>query len=199
MSTRISNDKSLIWSGEHWIAYLRRSGEERDSGSVSLYHTRYGPTGEGNVAFVDIPGEKGLTAVCTDNRKVASFIIEAMIRGRSNNPFDRDLPILDAEISRGGDIHSSPSWIIRTERGSVITTWFDIQPPLILEGPGPIHDGRAVTYSLLFFTDAASITLDGANVAGSPYVRDIWRKAIGRPGSSCVFALAETITTVPDG
>ncbi len=191
-------DRELIWSGEHWIAYLRKPGEESDCGGVSLYHIRYSSAGEGNVAFVDIPGGGGLAAVCTDDRDVADFAIENMIRGRGG-PFDRELPILDGEFSRGGDIRRSPSWSIKTERGEVVTTWSSLEPPLILEGPGPISQGRAVTYSLLFFTDEASITLDGKDVGGSPYMRDIWVRAIGRPGSSCVFALAETTTTVAEG
>lgn len=194
MSARIA-DKKLIWSGEHWIAFLRRAGEETDSGSVSLYHTRYSAAGGGSVAFVDIPGRDGFPAICAERRDLADFIFDTMVRGRGMK-FDQELPVIEAEIERGGDVREAPWWRIATEHGTVLATWSKVQAPLIAEGPGPAVDGRAVTYSLLFFTDGASVTIDGEEAGGEPYIRDIWRRNIGRPGSSCVFALAETITTV---
>ena len=30
---------TVRWSGEHWINYLHRSGDDIDSGSISIYHT----------------------------------------------------------------------------------------------------------------------------------------------------------------
>ena len=81
----------LLWSGEHWILYLRLPGAEADSGQLSLYYAAYSLAGRGTVAYIDIPGSEGLTAVCTDNPDLADFITATMIRG-SNNPFDRELP-----------------------------------------------------------------------------------------------------------
>ena len=80
----------LLWSGEHWILYLRPPGAETDSGQLSLYSAAYSPVGQGTVAYIDIPGSEGLAAVCTDNPDLADFITATMIRG-SNNPFDREL------------------------------------------------------------------------------------------------------------
>ena len=59
-----------------------------------------------------------------------------------------------------------------------------------------MFEGKAVTGSLLFFTDGAIITHNSKTIGGKPYVLDIWRRAIGMLGSSCGFALAETTTTV---
>ena len=33
------------------------------------------------------------------------------------------------------------------------------------------------------------------DLAGEPFLRENWRRAIGRPGSSCCFALSETMVT----
>ena len=187
--------QALVWAGEHWLAYLRRPEQVSDIGRVSLYHTRYSPAGEGNVALVDIPGEEGLAAVCTDNRELAEFILETMIRGREGNPFQGELPIIDARITRGGDVRHSPSWTIDMQAGQVVATWSSVLPPLVLIGPGLAHKGIAVTFSLLFFTEGGAITLNGRTVGGEPYVRESWQRAIGRVGSSCCFALAETMTT----
>ncbi|MBI3942043.1 MAG: hypothetical protein HY326_03450 [Chloroflexi bacterium] len=194
MSRPVINPGMLIWSGEHWINYLRKPGEDTDSGMVSLYHTRFSAAGEGNVAFVDIPGDPGLCALCTDNRDVARFIKE-MIKGRGN-VFDRDMFILDARIMRGGDIRTNPSWIIETPHDRVVASWSGILPPVIAEGDAPTFREDLDFFTLLFFTEEAQITLNGAAVAGKPYTRDIWSTSIGGDRSSCVFALAETMTKV---
>ena len=195
MLNRVINPGNLMWVGEHWICYLRRPGASLDSGSVSLYHARYTDAREGTVAFVEIPGRDGLAAVCTDNSEVAKFIVETMVRGRGGQ-FDRDLPVLDSRISRGGDIRLSPSWVIQHKRGVVSATWSGLLPPLVVEGPGPVFKGNAVTSTVLFFAQEAAITYNGRPVGGSPYPRETWKRAIGREGSSCVFALGETMTTV---
>lgn len=196
MSRPVINPGTLIWSGEHWINYLREQDSESDSGMVSLYHTRYSIAGEGSVAFVDIPGDEGICGVCTDNAELAGFITETMIRGKGN-PFGRDLPVLEAEIIRGGDVRNEPCWIIQTNEHRIVATWSEIQPPVTAEGFAPVFREDLDFFTLLFFCDAASIQLNGQTVSGNPYLRDIWNKSIGGDRSSCVFALAETMIQVP--
>ncbi len=188
MSDTISG--TIRWSGEHWINYLRRPGEQVDSGSFSLYHTRYSEAGEGTVAFVDIPAA-GFAAMCTDNRELADWIFDVMIRGRGNQ-FDRDLPIADATFSHSGDMQTSPSWTLRTEGHTIVSTWNITESATIHWGPVPAGTANVQIFSLLFFTYDVSLTHNGAIVEGEPYTRDIWRKTIGGDRSSCVFALAET-------
>ena len=180
--------RALVWSGEHWINYLRPPGAESDSGMVSLYHSNYSSAGEGTVAFVDIQGQPGFAGVCTDNRELAEFITEMMIRGRGN-PFDRDLPLLEAEFTRGGDTLSAPSWTIQAGEDCVVATWDSIQAPLV----GPQVLGASIVFTVLFFTDEGGITLNNRPVIGAPYPREIWRPSLGDAHSSCVFALAETM------
>lgn len=196
---RIADDKELIWSGEHWIASLRDHNNQADRGRVSLYQVVYSSAGEGHVAFVDVPDEKFI-GIFTDNPRLAEFMIKTVARSTSNNNFYKyDLPIVGAKIARDGDIRTSPSWTIEAEDGAVVVTWSSIHPPLILEGPGPMNENTAVTYSLLFFANEATITFNGKSVGGVTYVQDNWFRAIGRRGTSAVFALAETTTTVLSG
>lgn len=194
----VINPGYLQWSGEHWINYLRLPGDERDSGMVSLYHTRYSPAGEGTTAFVDIrrDGRPPLAGVYTDNRETAAFV-QGMIAGRGS-PFDRELPLVEARIYRQGDIRQDPAWVIETDETRIVSTWLVEAPPVIVEGPAPTFGPDRDFFTLLFFTDEATITLDGELVPGRPYVRDIWRPSIGGERSSCVFALAETMIIVPE-
>jgi hypothetical protein len=74
---------------------------------VSLYHTRFSSAGEGNCAFIYIPGPEGMDAICTDNSDVAEFVATQWIRGKGG-PFDRGMPLLQARFQRGGDIRTRP-------------------------------------------------------------------------------------------
>ena len=180
----------IRWSGEHWINYIRRPGEETDSGSVSLYVTRYGEAGEGIVAYVTIP-QLGFDAVCTNNHAVAAWIHDMMVKGRGNQ-FDRPMPVLDATFTQGGDIRKNPSWTIDVDGHTIVSTWNDPGPEVIHYGPAPVGTDRLHIFSLLFFTSNTVLTFDGKRIDGQPYTREIWRKSIGGGRSSCVFALAET-------
>lgn len=195
MSTLGVESRSLLWSGEHWINYLRIPGEDCSSGMVSLYRTYYSSAGEGTTAFVDIPGVFGLPAMCTDNRTVSDFILATMIRGK-NTPFDLDLPTLDAQFVRGGDVRTSPYWTIHTASREIMAVWSDIRSPVVMYGPAPSGAENIEVFSTLFFTEQASIYLDGNVLKGLPYTRDIWRSSIGGDRSSCVFALGETTVKI---
>lgn len=195
MMRPVLNPGRLKWSGEHWINYLREPGSDNNSGMVSLYHTRFSSAGEGTTAFVDITGLSGCQGVFTDNVEVAEFIRE-MIRGRGN-PFDRELPIYEAKLFREGDVRYEPAWVIENGRYHIKATWSDIQAPIIVEGPAPTFGPDRDFFTLLFFADMATITVNGQLIKGIPYLRNIWQKSIGDDHSSCVFALAETMIMLP--
>jgi hypothetical protein len=42
-------------------------------------------------------------------------------------------------------------------------------------------------FTMLFFVDEATITLNGQPVPGRPYLREIWRKSIGGDRNSGVL------------
>ncbi len=181
---------TLIWSGEHWLNYLRPPDADADSAQLSLYHAHYSLAGEGTLAFVDIPGL--FTAACTDNPALARFITDTMIRG-SGNPFDRAIPVLDASLDRGGDIRTAPSWLIQTADHRIEATWSSLHPPLV--GPPTIYP--YIVFTTFFFADQGRILLDGEEGEGQPYLREAWRQNLGAPHSSCMFALAETMIQAP--
>jgi len=191
--TKLSKDTiegTVKWSGEHWINYVRRPGETQDSGSVSLYHTKYSSAGEGTVAFVMIP-DAGIDAIYTDSAELAEWTIETMIRGRGNQ-FDRDIPVVEATLTRGGDIRKNPSWNIEANEHTIVSTWNVTDPAVIHWGAAPVGIPNLHIFSLLYFTYDTELAVDGKSVDGKPYPRDIWQNSIGGDRSSCVFALAET-------
>jgi hypothetical protein len=188
---------SLLWSGEHWINYLRPAGGERDSGMVSLYHTACSVAGSGNVAFVLFRDELATewSAICTDNRRLVEFTQTTMIRGKVEH-FDRELPILDAEFHHCGDMPTSAWWEIRTAEHRIRAAWRQFGHAVVMYRPDPALTGDFCFFSALLFTDEAEIHLDGSRVDGQPYTRTIWREVIGGDRSSCVVGLAETFVRV---
>jgi hypothetical protein len=184
---------SLVWSGEHWVNFLREAGADSDSAKISFFHLRYSPAGEGNVAVVRISGQPRFDAVCTDNRAVVNFAVDFFFRRLDY--YKDDLPVVEARFSRKGDIRTDPSWTIQTERHTILSNWTVTQPPVIAEGE--FRQGHEY-FTLLFFTDEASIELDGRRLPGKPYMRDIWKPSIGGDRTSCVFALAETLIKISE-
>lgn len=187
-------DTDLLWTGEHWILYLRRPGENVNRGSVSLYKTSYSPVGEGMVALVSAEGSaRAKPSMCTDNSEVAAFVAENIVKWPAS-PFPEGLPIVDAQITRVGDVQSVPEWRIDTGDDLIVARWTEVGPAIIMDRPLQ-SEGKTVTHSLLFFSNTAEMTVNHNAVEGVPFVREDWRAAIGRPGSSCCFALSETIVS----
>ena len=104
MSEHNPSRGELLFSGEHWLNYLRPAGSERDSAMVSIYHGRYSPAGPGTAAYVLIPGE-GVAAACTDSPAFETFIRATMYR--NEGPF-AELPTVAAEFRRDDGWGSHP-------------------------------------------------------------------------------------------
>ena len=177
----------LLWSGEHWINYLRPPGADEDSGMLSLYRAHHTPAGNGHAACVAISGEPGFVGLCTDNLDLAAFIADTMLT--DGLFYGRRLPVIEAGFVRGGDIRDEPTWTITTADREIRAGWRQIAPPYV----GPPTVNPQVIFTVLYFAAAASLSLDGAAVEGKPYPRDIWQKNLRKPHSSCCFALAETM------
>ena len=181
----------LLWSGEHWICFLRAPGTGKDTARVSLYRSHYSPAGEGHVAFVDIPGH--FQAVMTDNRAFLEFVRETMFRGKAP-PFDPGLPVVDAVFRREGDSSESPAWNMVTRHHRLNVTWTRLEPPAVAFRDDPELQSQRPVFTVLFFCQGARVLLDERRIGGAPYPRSIWREALGGGDrSSCVFAIAETM------
>lgn len=181
------NSGELLWSGEHWIVFLREEGASSDSAKVSLYHTRWSPAGEGNVALIRHATAKEWNAVVTDNRELAAWIAKHFFV--SSDYYDPALPVVDGVFSRLGDIREEPMWLIGAGDRGLMAGWKVKEPPVIASGE--FSEGHE-HFTILCFTDEAWIEVGGKPVPGRPYPRDIWKPSIGGERSSCVFALAET-------
>ena len=111
----IVNPGHLLWTGQHWINYIRPPGAEKDSGMVSLWHTHYCEAGEGTVAFVQIEDEATCRGIFTDNEAIATYI-QIWMRGRGGL-YDMALPVVKAVLKtprsklRGSRLREVPQTI----------------------------------------------------------------------------------------
>ena len=184
----------LLWSGEHWILYLRKDTEDKNSGSLSLYKTTYSPVGEGTVAMIGSNADSIMPSIlCTDNRDLASFVKEKIIKWDAS-PFEKNLEVVNAVFTRTGDVRSDPGWIIDTDNYRISAKWSKIEPPTVMDKPLN-SEGKSVTHSILFFSEEASMKVNDTSIEGASFTREGWRRAIGRVGSSCCFAISETIVS----
>ena len=190
MDRPIVNPGRLYWTGQHWINYIRLPNAVENTAMVSLWHTHYSSAGEGTVAYVLIEHESPYRRICTDNPEMAAFIQDWM-SGRSGM-YDTELEVVSAAFTRTGSVLEAPAWTIETADDLVIARWGGLQPPELLEAPGPgFRDGWDV-FSSLFFARSAQIIFNGHMIPGEPYPVDVWKPSLGGERSSCVFALSET-------
>ena len=182
-------NKELVWSGEHWISYLRMPGSDEHTGRLSLYHGLYSTAGPGTAAFVETPS---FAALCTDSEEFARFIQRTMW-GQQLSPFGYAVPIVAARFNRGGDVRRAPSWTLATADHRLTATWGELAPPLV----GPPMINPQIVFTILVFAAAATLDCDGQPLPGVPYPREAWAQSLGSPMSSCCFALAETMVA-PD-
>ena len=189
-----ASKSSLLWSGEHWILYLQKDAKDKNSASLSLYKTTYSPVGEGTVAMIGSDANSIMPPIlCTDNRELAAFVKEHIIKWDAS-PFENNLDVVDASFTRTGNVRSDPEWIIETNNYRISAKWSKIEPPTIMDKP-LISKGKSVTHSILFFSEEASMKVNETSIEGVPFTREGWKKAIGRAGSSCCFAISETIVS----
>ena len=99
MSLKISSDSNFeIWTGEHWQSYLRVPGDDKNSGSFSLFLTDYSTFGSGVLVLINIPEISSLTGVYTDNTKLSSFILNKIVSKTVDYPFPEEMKIYDSDI-----------------------------------------------------------------------------------------------------
>lgn len=188
MSTKPElNPGKLVWAGEHWINGISIDEDAEPSGWFSQYSIRYSEAGEGNVLQLVIP-EKDICCICTDNLGVGEWVSDGFFAKSSvQTP---DAPLVKATFRREGSAHSNPSWVVDWDGHHVVARWNVTKPPVIAYGP--FKEGIEF-FTILFFTMDSSIEVDGKQIKGKPYLRDIWKPSIGEMRSSSVFALSESM------
>tara|TARA_Y100001934_G_C12294949_1_gene746867 strand:- start:207 stop:776 length:570 start_codon:yes stop_codon:yes gene_type:complete len=182
----------FLWSGEHWILYLKTRSNSINSVSISLYKTNYSHVGTGIVCLLETEDKYGIKPVLlTDNKDVANFVIENIISWKVS-PFKKNIVIKDAKFEFKGDIRINPEWHIYFDEKIVVASWLELEDAILLNNN--IQNKPSVINSILKFSDKAFVNVNGVKIDGEVFLRNEWTRLIGEPKSSSCFALSETIS-----
>ena len=189
----VTNPK-FLWSGEHWILYLRKPGQPNNSVSVSLYKTTYSAAGTGIVCLLESESKYGISPkLLTDNREVADFVRKYIVTWKVS-PFDAMVGTQDATFELTGDIRNNPEWHIFFEDQKVIANWSDLEPSVLVNQPIGVGN-LTVVHSVLTFSQKGYVLINDNIVEGELFIRDNWKDLLGEPKSSGCFALSETLAS----
>ena len=188
--TREMGDQRPVWSGIHYLLYLREAGAEEDCARFSLFDTEYSPAGGGHAGFLHIePGcmpSAPASAVYTDNPEMAGWLYDRMYRDSDNSLAACGDRVITARFGRGGDMRQRLGYSIDSVDGTVGAAWTDLESPFV-------HNGAAgksglYTYCLFVVANGAGLEVNGEMVPGDLYARQDWIALVGRPLSSCLIA-----------
>ena len=177
--------QDIVWSGVHYLLFLKAEHGESDAVRLSLFDTEYSPHGEGHVALFDNPQGALPGGIYTDNQALAQWLYQTLYQGKENPFSGIGSTIVPATFERDGDTRSSVSFQIQAGGGSITAIWEQLEPPFMARGGG---EGPNYWYSLFFTAPVANIVVNESTVSGTVYMRDIWQPFVGRSLSSCLFA-----------
>jgi ureidoglycolate hydrolase len=202
--TRATTLPAVDWIMDHRVLGLRDGAASAPSCYLSWYtfaYTRLGPSG--NLAFFRVgSGAEATFVVFTDSTALYEGLGRSIGPGADRERYHDRPPIL-AEFTLSG-LSGPHLGTIEGGGRRIVATWTGLGTPLFAAGPSPARPESHETHSVLFEAATATITVDGAQMGGSPYRNDIWMDWLGRPLSSALVAIGEVVartgvpsTTVP--
>ena len=176
-------DQRPVWSGIHYLLYLREAGAEEDCARFSLFETEYSPAGGGHAGFLHIePGcmpSAPASAVYTDNPEMAVWMYDRMYRDSDNSLAACGDRVITARFGRGGDMRQRLGYSIDSVDGTVGAAWTDLEAPFVHHGAA--GKSGLYTYCLFVVANGAGLEVNGEMVPGDLYARQDWIALVGRP------------------
>ncbi len=181
-------------SGENSFLRIGASEEAEPTAEMSHWRVVASPKGCGHVLFAKSMFSDNEPRIYSDNFALARWLQET-IQASMRDTYSGDIPIIDAEFSRTGDMLTTWTEYIASRVEEIAMSWYDFMEPVqVANQPFENPDQPHGVYSLLIPARRAQLTIDGETVPG----RVLERELFGREGSSCCLALSETWTIPPD-
>ncbi len=181
-------------SGEN--SFLRLGESEDADPTVEMSHWRVVASckGVGHILFAKSVLSDGKPRIYSDNFALARWLQEG-IQASMRDTYSGDLPIIEAEFSKSGDMLTSWTERVVSREEEIVLVWYDFLPSVqVANQPFENPDQPHGVYSLLIPARRAQLTINGATAPGRVLARDLF----GREGTSCCLALSETWTIPPD-
>ena len=181
-------------SGENSFLRIGASEEAEPTAEMSHWRVVASPKGCGHVLFAKSMFSDNEPRIYSDNFALARWLQET-IQASMRDTYSGDIPIIEAEFSRTGDMLTTWTEYIASRVEEIAMSWYDFMEPVqVANQPFENPDQPHGVYSLLIPARRAQLTIDGETVPG----RVLERELFGREGSSCCLALSETWTIPPD-
>lgn len=179
---------------DHHLLFLKSDASSPDpSFLLSLFTFRYiRHVGSGHVAFIgaSIDGEERALTL-TDDERVGTEVLPLFAPRRTRDAY---VAVGLAPGTFGAPPLGGPqTWRIDGAGLSIEASWEDLAPPFLASGPSPNRPDTFDVHSVLFEAGSARASINGVPVVGSPYPNDTWTPWLGRPLSSCLFAIGEVL------
>jgi len=181
---------AVVMTGENSFIRLSHDGGKTTSDRVSHWRVLWCPAGSGHAVFIQSQLIHSKVRILSDNPAVARWLqrtIESMLYPAFA---DESLPIISAQFSREGEVHSTTFERIDSDSESLTLSWWDCLDPFVLTLPPGFNNRPLGVYSTFFPARSAQIEMNGEVASGTP-----WAEQRGdRPSSSSCLAWAETWT-----
>ena len=191
MTTSPFDPNRVLLTGENPFIRLSETDDGPVTSEASLWRIILSPGGPGHVLFLRSELTDDEVRVYSDNIAMTRWL-QSTVQGSLSAAFgDTELPVIDAEFERSGDVRSFWTETVFASDTEVSLTWYDFGEPLLLHTQPNSAPERPYGVNTLFLPAAgARLTVDDVQASGRPWPRD----RDGRPFSTCALAFSESWT-----
>ena len=190
MVTTVDTNEVRVTGENSFIRLAQGEGGEFTT-RASHWRVLYSPAGPGHALFLTSELTDDEIAIYSDNIALARWLQEE-IESMLHPPFaDTNIPVLEAEFERDGDIRSYMTERVAADDADITLTWYDILEPLAIHAPPGFNDRSHGVYTIFFPARRAQLSIDGDFAAGNPVPAD----REGREITSACLAWAESWVT----
>lgn len=189
MSTNPTDPNQVRLTGEN--SFIRLQGESGGAQTTRASHWRvlYSPAGPGHTLFLKSDAVGPQVLVYSDNISLARWLQEEIESLLFPEFADQDLAVTNAEFTRSGDGRSFWTEAVKSEKDTVLLTWYDFIAPFMLRVEAGSVPGRPHgVYSCFIPARNAQVTFNGLVAPGRPFPEMRGDK----PSSTACLAWSET-------
>ena len=183
--SRVTDPNKVRLTGENSFITLHKDGNGPVTLKASHWRILFSPVGPGHALFLKGDLTEDKARVYTDNSGLARWLQQEARQVGS----DKDDPLIQAAFTRSGDALSTWTEMVRSDRDSVVLSWYDLGEPFIFRSdpgsrPGIVHG----VYSCLIPARMAEVSINDKLASGKPLAQQIDERA----SSSACLAFSET-------
>ena len=180
----------LILNGENPFIRLSPAPDQPPTTDASLWTITYSPRGAGHALFAKSELTDSQWRIYSDHPEMVRWL-QTTVQGMLNpETASHDIPILEAEFSRQGDLRDSWTQKVHAGADEITLTWSNLIAPLLMAHGQPTRlPERKYGVSVVMIPALqATLTVNGRNASGKAWPC----KYDGQPFSTASLAFSES-------